>query len=433
MKSNFLDLLHSGEKSISVTGLGYVGLPLALAFGKLFQVIAYDINEIRIGLLQENNDVDGEVDKSQFENKNVFFTAKAADLRKAHFHLICVPTDIDNYMIPDLDPLKKASQVVGENLKKGDYVIYESTVYPGCTEEVCLPILEEYSGLTRSRDFKVGYSPERVVPGSKEKSLDEIVKIVSGEDTEALDTISEIYQTILKKDVYRVSTIRIAEAAKVIENTQRYLNISFINELSMLLNKMNIDTNEVLEAAATKWNFHPYSPGLVGGHCISVDPFYLLYKANEIGFDSQLITAGARINDSMPSFIAKSLVQKLLSIDKHPNRCKVLVMGLAFKENIRDIRNSKVFDLIRELEDYFIHVEAYDPEVDEEKIIKTQRIKMKKILADDYDAIIVAVSHDRFLKIEENEFLGMMDDENPILFDLKGIYKEFKNLIYWSL
>ncbi|MEL6942072.1 MAG: nucleotide sugar dehydrogenase, partial [Bacteroidota bacterium] len=344
----YQDLIDK-KKKISVTGLGYVGLPLALEFAKHFSVIGFDINQQRVDLMNQGIDPSKELDGSAFDNTDIIFTTNPEDLKSAHFHIIGVPTDIDEHKVPNLTPLKKASESVGKSLKSGDYVVYESTVYPGCTEEDCLPILEEHSGLKGGTDFKYGYSPERIVPGDKVRTLTKILKIVSGCDEEAREEVAKVYDHIIEPGVHKASTIKVAEAAKVIENTQRDLNISLMNELSIIFDRIGIDTKEVLEAAGTKWNFLKFFPGLVGGHCISVDPYYLLHKSKQLGIDPQVIAAGRRINDDMPRFVAKRTVQMLIDKGKNPGECKVLVQGVTFKENVADIRNSKVVDLVREL------------------------------------------------------------------------------------
>ena len=324
---------------ISVTGLGYVGLPLALEFAKHYPVIGFDINEARIALMKQSIDPSNELDSSAFEGKNITFTTEAADLQKANFHIIGVPTDIDSNKIPNLKPLLGASESVGKQLKKGDVVVYESTVYPGCTEEDCVPVLEQFSGLKAGVDFHFGYSPERIVPGDKVRTLTKILKIVSGNTPETTQKIAEVYGTIIEAGLHIAPSVKVAEAAKVIENTQRDLNISLMNELAIIFDKMEIDTQAVIEAASTKWNFHSYQPGLVGGHCISVDPFYLIHKAKKIGVEPQVIAAGRIVNDFIPKFIAKRVVQSLIEQDKNPGKARVLVMGVTFKEDVSDIRN----------------------------------------------------------------------------------------------
>ncbi|MCB0574807.1 MAG: nucleotide sugar dehydrogenase, partial [Saprospiraceae bacterium] len=353
--------LKNKKKTLAVVGLGYVGLPIALEFARHFKVIGFDINKARIDLMRRGIDPSRELESDAFEGTDILFTDELEELRKANFFVIAVPTDIDEHKVPDLNPIKKASVSVGKALKKGDYVVFESTVYPGCTEEDCMPILEEHSGLKMGRDFKLGYSPERINPGDKARPLTKILKIVSGSDAEALEEIAQTYDHIIEAGVYKASSIKVAEAAKVIENTQRDLNISLMNELSMIFDRMGIDTQEVIKAAGTKWNFLKFYPGLVGGHCIGVDPYYLLHKSVELGYEPQVILSGRRINDGMPAWIAKKLVQLLIQKDKSPGQAKVLVLGITFKEDVADIRNSKVAALVHELQDFSINVHVADP------------------------------------------------------------------------
>ncbi len=425
--------LKHKDASMAVIGLGYVGLPLALEMGRKYRVIGYDINEMRIKMMQQQQDPSAELDSEAFEGSDVTFTADPEDLKQAQFFVIAVPTPVDDHRIPNLRPVLAASHDVGKALDKGDYVVYESTVYPGCTEEDCLPILEEESGLKLGKDFKIGYSPERINPGDKERHLTTITKIVSGSDDTALKCISKVYDRVIKAGIYEAESIKVAEAAKVIENTQRDLNISFVNELAIIFDKMNINTRAVLEAAGTKWNFLKYKPGLVGGHCIGVDPYYLVHKAKKLGYDPQVILSGRRVNDGIPAFIAKKLVQMLLSNGKNPQECKVVVMGVTFKENVADIRNSKVADLIRELMSFAIHVHIHDPHASPNEIAKEYKFSLTDKLDDDYDAVIVAVNHEVYEHFGKEYFKSIMNDK-PILFDIKGMYKFKKNgLSYWSL
>ncbi len=430
----YQDLLEK-KKKISVTGLGYVGLPLALELAKKFSVIGFDINIERVELMKKNIDPSNELESSAFENKDILFTSDPTDLAQAHFHIVAVPTPVDEHKVPNLTPVFKASQTIGTYLKRGDYVVYESTVYPGCTEEDCLPILEEKSGLKVGRDFKIGYSPERIVPGDKVKTLATIVKVVSGSDEEALDVIAKVYGSVITAGIHKASSIKVAEAAKVIENTQRDLNISLMNELSIIFDKLNIDTREVLAAASTKWNFLKFYPGLVGGHCISVDPYYLLHKSKQIGYDPQVILSGRRINDSMPSFIAKKLVQILIQREKSPGDAKILVMGITFKENVSDIRNSKVADLIRELMQYSINVHVVDPHASPNEVAHEYGLTLIDNPSNDYDAVIIAVSHNEYLKLDFDYYKSIMKEE-PLLMDIKGIYERPQNengMLYWRL
>lgn len=427
------DLLHK-RKKISVTGLGYVGLPLALEFGKKFSVIGYDISAERVAMMKQNIDPSCELEASAFEGKDVVFTADPNDLKEAHFHVVTVPTPVDEHRVPDLSPLKLAAKTIGQRLKKGDFVIFESTVYPGCTEEDCLPVLEKESGLKMGTDFKIGYSPERINPGDKSRTIDQILKIVSGCDQEALDEVANIYGAIIQAGIFRATSIKVAEAAKVIENAQRDLNISFMNELAIIFDRMNIDTREVLEAAATKWNFLKFYPGLVGGHCISVDPYYLLYKSKQLGYDPQVILSGRRINDGMPGFIAKRLVQMLIQQKKNPAQAKVLVMGVTFKENVADIRNSKVVELVKELMQFSINVHLTDPYASPNEVAHEYNLTLMDQVSNDYDAVVVAVNHKDYQKLNLDYFKSIMR-EHPILMDIKGLYGRPKEngLVYWRL
>ncbi|MFZ1676187.1 MAG: nucleotide sugar dehydrogenase [Saprospiraceae bacterium] len=424
--------LKSKHKAISVTGLGYVGLPLALEFAKHFKVIGFDINAERIAMMREHIDPSKELSKESFEGCDIIFTSNPEDLRNAHFHIIGVPTDIDEHKVPDLTPLLKASESVGKALKKGDYVVYESTVYPGCTEEECLPVLENKSGLKGGVDFNYGYSPERINPGDKEKTLTRIVKVVSGNDSDATKLIGRVYGTIIKAGIYETPSIKIAEAAKVIENTQRDINIALMNELSMIFDRMQIDTQEVLKAAGTKWNFLKFYPGLVGGHCIGVDPYYLTFKAQKLGHFPQMILSGRKTNEEIPSFIAKKLTQFLIRAGKNPGNSRVLIMGLTFKENVTDIRNTKVIKLIKELEGYSVQVEIMDSWASADEVKKEYQYDLIDTPNGLYDAVIVAVSHEQYKILDMEYFKSIMNSE-PILFDLKSIYEPTTELKYWSL
>lgn len=430
--SKLFDQFINKEKVISVTGLGYVGLPLALEFAKHFKVIGFDINETRVALMKQGIDPSKELEGMAFEGCDIEFTSNVEDLKRAHFHIIGVPTDIDENKVPNLNPLLGASRSVASALKKGDYVVYESTVYPGCTEDDCVPILESISGLERGTDFKFGYSPERIVPGDKVKTLTNILKIVSGNDAEALEVISEVYGSIIKAGLHQAESIKVAEAAKVIENTQRDINISLMNELAIIFDKMGIDTKAVIEAAGTKWNFHKYQPGLVGGHCISVDPFYLMHKAKQLGIDPQVIAAGRRVNDFIPTFIAKRIVQALIEQDKNPGKCKVLVKGITFKEDVADIRNSKVVDLVKELMDYSIHVHVVDPHGCPNELAHEYGITLVDEPVGVYDLIVLAVGHQEYIQMTSEDFQKLSKDE-IYMFDIKGALEpsDFKN--YWRL
>ncbi|MBK8502240.1 MAG: nucleotide sugar dehydrogenase [Saprospiraceae bacterium] len=425
--------LISKEASIGVIGLGYVGLPLALAFGRKFKVIGFDISEPRILMMRDQRDPSEELDAEAFKDSDITFTSDAQLLKTAHFFVVAVPTPVDEHRTPNLNPVLAASRTVGQALKKGDYVIFESTVYPGCTEEDCLPILLEESNLKLGVDFKLGYSPERINPGDKERTVTKILKIVSGSDSESLDEIARIYDEIIEPGTYKAESIKVAEAAKVIENTQRDLNISFVNELAIIFDRMGINTRQVLAAAGTKWNFLKYQPGLVGGHCIGVDPYYLVHKAKELGYDPQVILSGRRVNDGIPEFIAKKLAQLLLKNGKNPQHCKVAVLGVTFKENVADIRNSKVADLIKELMQYAIHVHIHDPYASPNEVSKEYKYSLTAKLDDDYDAVIIAVNHTVYKEYDAAFFKSIMK-EKPILFDIKGMYQfDDPEITYWSL
>jgi UDP-N-acetyl-D-galactosamine dehydrogenase len=398
----------------------------------LFEVIGFDINQERIALMQQGIDPSKELDATDFEGCDITFTSNVADLQHAQFHIIGVPTDIDSNKVPNLNPLLGATKSVASALKKGDVVVYESTVYPGCTEDDCLPILESVSGLEGGKDFKYGYSPERIVPGDKVRTLTTILKIVSGNDAEALELIAAVYEKIIKAGLHRAESIKVAEAAKVIENTQRDINISLMNELAIIFDKMGIDTQAVLAAAGTKWNFHHYQPGLVGGHCISVDPFYLMHKAKMIGIEPQVIAAGRRVNDFIPSFIAKRIVQSLIEQDKNPGKSRVLVMGITFKEEVSDIRNSKVVDLIKELEDYSIAVDVIDPYGSPAELEHEYNIHLKAAPEGTYDSIVLAVGHQLYRTMQPSDFEKLSN--GPVyLFDIKGVLKKEDYQNYWRL
>jgi UDP-N-acetyl-D-galactosamine dehydrogenase len=421
------------EKTLAVVGLGYVGLPLALEFARHFRVIGFDINAARVDMMRKGQDPSRELDPVAFEGTDITFTTDPEILRTASFYIVAVPTDIDEHKVPDLTPLKKASASVGKVLKPGDYVVYESTVYPGCTEDDCLPILEAESGLQMNRDFKVGYSPERIVPGDKTRPLTKILKIVSGSDAASLKEIAGVYRHIIEAGIYEAPSIKVAEAAKVIENTQRDLNISLMNELAMIFDRMGIDTQEVIKAAGTKWNFLKFYPGLVGGHCIGVDPYYLLHKSVQFGYEPQVILSGRRINDGMPAFIAKKLIQLLIARDKNPGTAKVLVLGITFKENVSDIRNSKVAALVHELQEYSVNVHVSDPYASPNEVAHEYQITLVDTISSDYDVVVVAVAHDAYLTYDAAYFKSIMKAQ-PILMDLKGIYGNTdESLLYWRL
>jgi len=426
--------LLNKEATLSVIGLGYVGLPIALEFARQIKVIGFDIKEDRVELMRNRIDPSEELEAEAFDGCDILFSANANDLKKANFHIVGVPTPIDNHNLPDLRPLIAASKSVGKALKKGDYVVYESTVYPGCTEEDCIPILEEMSGLKAGVDFKVGFSPERINPGDKEHTITTITKVVSGNDEEALDNIAKTYELIVKAGVHRAPSIKVAEAAKIIENTQRDVNIALMNELSIIFNRMGINTYDVLEAAGTKWNFLKFYPGLVGGHCIGVDPYYLVFKAKEYRYHPQVINSGRFVNDSMGFYAAKQLVKKLIAAGKNMLKTKVLIMGATFKENVADSRNSKVADLVCELKTYGVQVDVVDPFANSKDIEHEYGFKLVEKPANNYDALVVAVNHAPYTKLTEADLKNYMQGtENPILIDIKGIFRnKIKDLTYWS-
>jgi UDP-N-acetyl-D-glucosamine/UDP-N-acetyl-D-galactosamine dehydrogenase len=427
--------LISKEKKIGVIGLGYVGLPLALEFAKYFKVVGFDINQARVDMMKNHIDPSKEMDAAYFEGKDIEFTTDLAVLRTANFLIVAVPTPVDEHRVPDLTPLLKASETVGKVIKKGDIVVYESTVYPGCTEEDCLPVVERVSGLIFGKDFFAGYSPERINPGEKERTIEKIIKVVSGSDGPTLETVADVYGHIITAGVHKAPSIKVAEAAKVIENTQRDLNISLMNELSVIFDRMGIDTREVLEAAGTKWNFLKFYPGLVGGHCIGVDPYYLTYKSTQLGYVPEVILSGRRINDDMPAHIAKRLVQLLMAQGKNPAESKTLILGMTFKENVSDIRNSKVADLAREMMNFSLNVHLFDPHASANEVSHEYKLTMIDKISDDYDAVVVAVGHDDFLKYDVEYFKKITRGKKPILIDLKGLYpKSFgEALTYWRL
>lgn len=423
------------EAKLALVGLGYVGLPIALEFARRVRVIGFDINENRLEKMRQGIDPCSELDANAFENADIEFTSSLECLKEASFYIVAVPTPIDEANQPDLKPLLGATETVGKVLKKGDYVVYESTVYPGCTEEECVPVLEKLSGLKFGIDFKVGYSPERINPGDKVHTLTNTVKIVSGCDAEALEQITGVYELVVTAGVHKASSIKVAEAAKIIENTQRDVNIALMNELSILFGRMGINTYEVLEAAGTKWNFLKFYPGLVGGHCIGVDPYYLVHKAHLLKYHPQIINAGRFVNDSMGGYIAKKLVKQLIKAGNPILGTKVLVMGITFKEDVADIRNSKVVDIVRELKDYGVQVDVVDPHADAAEVKHEYNLNLSTTPGTDYDAVVVAVSHKAYLNLTETDFLKRMGGkENGILVDIKGIYRGTINKLgYWSL
>jgi len=418
---------------LAVIGLGYVGLPIALEFAKRISVIGFDINKDRIEMMKKGIDPSNELSREDFEGADIEFTSDIEALRKAKFFVVAVPTPVDEHNVPDLRPVTKASETIGKVLKKGDYVVFESTVYPGCTEEDCLPIIEKLSGLRFCEDFKLGYSPERINPGDKTHTLAKVVKVVSGCDAESLEEIAKVYELVVKAGVHRASSIKVAEAAKIIENTQRDLNIALMNELSIIFDKMGINTYEVLEAAGTKWNFLRFSPGLVGGHCIGVDPYYLTYKSSELGFNSRVILAGRYINDGMSLYVARKIVRYIIEQVNDVKSAKVLVMGATFKENVSDIRNSKVADVVKELKSFYLNVDVHDPHASSDELKHEYGFGLSGINGTDYDAVIVAVPHSDYAGFDDNYFASITKP-HAVIYDLKGTYRnKIFNRTYWSL
>jgi UDP-N-acetyl-D-glucosamine/UDP-N-acetyl-D-galactosamine dehydrogenase len=430
-KCMYQALIDKKEK-LAVIGLGYVGLPIALEFAKKISVIGFDISSKRIEMMKQDIDPSNELGKEAFEGCDITFTDSLDVLREAKFFIVAVPTPVDDHNVPDLKPVKKASETVGKVIKKGDYVVFESTVYPGCTEEDCLPIVEKLSGLKNVTDFKSGYSPERINPGDKKHTLATIVKVVSGCDAESLETIAKVYELVVKAGVHRASSIKVAEAAKIIENTQRDLNIALMNELSIIFDKMGINTYEVLEAAGTKWNFLKFYPGLVGGHCIGVDPYYLTYKASELGYNSRVILAGRYINDNMSLLVARRVVRHIISNVSDVKSAKVLVMGATFKENVSDIRNSKVADVVKELKEFFLNVDVVDPHADSGELHHEYGFTLADNVGKDYDAVIVTVCHEPYANLDEKYFTSITKP-HALIADLKGTYRgKIKSRPYWS-
>ncbi len=422
------------NKKITIIGLGYVGLPLAVAFSERYDVIGYDINKERIEELKRGYDRTLEVEKDELKEaikRGIKFSDNLEDIKEANIYIVTVPTPIDSHKNPDLTPLMKASESVGKVLKKGDIVIYESTVYPGCTEEVCVPILEKESKLKFNKDFFVGYSPERINPGDKKHRLENILKVTSGSTPEIAKEIDSLYASIIEAGTHLAPSIKVAEAAKVIENAQRDINIAFVNELALIFDKLNIDTKDVLEAAGTKWNFLKFTPGLVGGHCIGVDPYYLTYKAKEIGYHPEIILAGRRLNDNMGIFVANKLIKLMIKKGHTIKGSKVLVLGITFKEHTPDIRNSRVIDVIRELQEFGVNVDVYDPWADREEVKKEYGIELKdNININDYDGVVLAVSHKEFKELEK-DLKKAKEKKNIALYDIKSFFD--KSIVDWRL
>ncbi len=426
--------IKSKQASIAVVGLGYVGLPIALEFARKASVIGFDLKQDRVEMIRQKQDPSKEMPPSAFEGVDIAYTSDPQDIQSARFYIVTVPTPINEHNEPELTPLLNATHSVGKVLKKGDYVVFESTVFPGATEEECVPVLENESGLQYIRDFKVGFSPERINPGDKNHTLVSIQKVTSGCDEESAREISRVYDMIIQAGVHQASSIKVAEAAKIIENTQRDLNIAFMNELSIIFNRMGINTFEVIEAAATKWNFLKFYPGLVGGHCIGVDPYYLTYKAQELGYHAQIINAGRYVNDSMGRYLAKQVVKKLINKDKHPRQMRIQILGATFKENVSDIRNSRVVDLIDELKSYGIQkIDVMDPYASVRELKEEYGLELTESNDGPYDAIILAVNHDQFTDMPEQEFIQRAAPD-ALFVDVKGIYRnKIHHLDYWSL
>ena len=453
---NLYEKIKNKEEKIALIGLGYVGMPIAVAFAKKANVIGFDISKEKIELYKSGIDPTKEVGNDVIKNTTIEFTSDQEELKKAKFHIVAVPTPVKDDRTPDLSPVKSASAMLGKNLTKGSVIVFESTVYPGVTEEICVPILEKESGLTCGIDFNVGYSPERINPGDKVHTLENIIKVVSSQDDETLDIIAKVYELVVEAGVFKAASIKVAEAAKVIENSQRDINIAFMNELSIIFNKMDIDTNSVLEAASTKWNFLNFTPGLVGGHCIGVDPYYLTYKAEQMGYHSQIILSGRKINDNMGKYIAENIVKNMIKANKQINGATVAVFGITFKENTPDVRNTKVVDVIHELEEYGIEVKVVDPVADKEDLKAMYNIDVcDKSEIKEIDAVIFAVPHEEFKQFELSdvkkmfkamEYESKADDsksyssnikDNFVLADLKGIFNreqsEELGFNYWGL
>lgn len=461
---NLYEKIVNGEEKVSLIGLGYVGMPIAVSFAKKVDVIGFDVNKEKIDLYKKGIDPTKEVGNEVIKNTAVDFTSDEKRLREAKFHIVAVPTPVKEDRTPDLTPIESASRTLGRNLTKGSIVVFESTVYPGVTEDICVPILERESGLKCGFDFKVGYSPERINPGDQEHRLETITKVVSGMDKETLDIVAKVYELVVDVGVYKAESIKVAEAAKVIENSQRDINIAFMNELSIIFNKMGIDTKAVLEAAGTKWNFLKFSPGLVGGHCIGVDPYYLTYKAEQMGYYSQIILSGRKINDDMGKYVAECTVKSMIKANKQINGSKVAIFGVTFKENCPDVRNSKVVDVIKELEEYGIEVKVVDPLADRDDLWHEYRINPSSIHdIKEMDAVIFAVPHDEFKSIRLQDVKGMykssgqkyihfeainevatasefntvFENNNHVLMDIKGIFDrkeaEDAGFLYWRL
>ena len=425
--------LNNKENKLAVVGLGYVGLPIALSFARTISVIGFDKNAERVAMLNKCVDPSKQLSKKDFESCDIVFTADIEVLKQASFFIAAVPTPVDEHKVPDLSLLLKACETIGSVIKKGDYVIFESTVYPGCTEEDCIPVIEKISGLKAGEDFKFGYSPERINPGDTEHTLEKIVKVISACDEEAINEIEKVYGIVAKAGVYKASSVKVAEAAKVIENAQRDLNIALMNELSIIFDKANINTYEVLEAARTKWNFLPFAPGLVGGHCIGVDPYYLTYKAAALGFNSHVILAGRHINDRMGIYVAQKVLQYIIKHNGNVRNAKVLVMGVTFKENVPDIRNSKVADIVNTLSSFHLNVHVVDPLASSDELMEEYGFALSDKIDNDYHAVVLAVQHQQYKNLDASYFESITK-ENALIADIKGLYRnKIYNRVYWSL
>ncbi len=430
---SLVERLKKGKGRLAVIGMGYVGLPVAVAFGRHFPVIGYDIDQRKIESLKKGIDPGGEVPPEELQKSNITYTNDPEALRDAIVYIVTVPTPVDEHKVPDLGPLKKASEQIAQYLKPGDYVIYESTVFPGCTEEICVPILERISGLKAGKDFHVGYSPERINPGDRKHTIENVVKVVSGDSPETTEEIANLYGLIVKAGIHKAPSIKVAEAAKVIENTQRDLNIALMNELSIIFDRLGINTYDVIDAASTKWNFMRFTPGLVGGHCIGVDPYYLTYKAQQLGYNPQVILSGRRINDEMPLHVASRAVQMLVAKEISPLHSRALIMGVTFKENVKDIRNSKVFDLIRALRRYGLTVDAMDPMADPEEVLREYHEKLIDEPQPPYELVILAVPHEAYRNLPLEFFQTLLRPEG-VFVDIKGIYRHQPiPFTYWTL
>lgn len=436
---SLFDELQAKTQKVSVIGLGYVGLPLAIELAKKFDTVGFDVNEEKLDEYLKGIDVTNEAGDEAVRDTTMTFTANEKDIADCKFHVVAVPTPINSDKTPDLTPIISASETVGRNLTKGSIVVYESTVYPGTTEEICIPILEEISGLTCGPDFKVGYSPERINPGDKVNTLTKIVKIVSGSDDEALKEISELYGAVIEAGVHEAESIKVAEAAKVIENSQRDINIAFMNELAMVFNKMDINTNAVLEAAGTKWNFLNFTPGLVGGHCIGVDPYYFTYKAEQLGYHSQIILAGRKVNDDMGKYVASNIIKMMIQAKQEVHGARIAILGLTFKENVGDVRNTKVIDIVHELQEYGVEVLVHDPLAEKEEVFEEFNIHLvDKEELTNLDTVVLAVPHNVFQESYTLEKLNSFyNTDNKVLIDIKNMFdkktSEEKGFHYWSL